>query len=169
MLVVQLPVAAIDWDLTLIAVQTGQRSADADQGWAVKNVIGASLDIGDFLKYLQGILDVYVSFQRGNNEQCFDDPTISACGCSAFGSVREDCEQMTGRCVCRPGVQGQKCTVCTSHDRILGPNGCVSRKLETKQNLNFLEKVYLSSTDFENLPVCFQLTWLQLSLRHVGT
>ncbi|XP_044765426.1 agrin-like isoform X2 [Coccinella septempunctata] len=48
------------------------------------------------------------------------------CGCSAFGSVREDCEQMTGRCVCRPGVQGQKCTVCTSHDKVLGPNGCVS-------------------------------------------
>ncbi|KAK9890325.1 hypothetical protein WA026_010423 [Henosepilachna vigintioctopunctata] len=48
------------------------------------------------------------------------------CGCSAFGSVREDCEQMTGRCVCRPGVQGQKCTVCTSHDKVLGPNGCIS-------------------------------------------
>ncbi|XP_049877117.1 agrin-like [Pectinophora gossypiella] len=46
------------------------------------------------------------------------------CGCSAFGSVREDCEQMTGRCVCRPGVQGQKCTVCADHRRRLGPNGC---------------------------------------------
>ncbi|KOB68636.1 putative agrin [Operophtera brumata] len=31
------------------------------------------------------------------------------CGCSAFGSVREDCEQMTGRCVCKPGIQGQNC------------------------------------------------------------
>ncbi|CAG9816696.1 unnamed protein product [Phaedon cochleariae] len=48
------------------------------------------------------------------------------CGCSAFGSVRDDCEQMTGRCVCRPGVQGQKCTVCSDHDKILGPNGCVA-------------------------------------------
>ncbi|CAK1540067.1 unnamed protein product [Leptosia nina] len=46
------------------------------------------------------------------------------CGCSAFGSVREDCEQMTGRCVCRSGVQGQKCTVCADHRRRLGPNGC---------------------------------------------
>ncbi|XP_053610410.1 agrin-like isoform X5 [Plodia interpunctella] len=46
------------------------------------------------------------------------------CGCSAFGSVREDCEQMTGRCVCRTGVQGQKCTVCADHRRRLGPNGC---------------------------------------------
>ncbi|KAL3289355.1 hypothetical protein HHI36_022791 [Cryptolaemus montrouzieri] len=54
------------------------------------------------------------------------------CGCSAFGSVREDCEQMTGRCVCRPGVQGQKCTICTSHNKILGPNGCVSADVATE-------------------------------------
>lgn len=51
--------------------------------------------------------------------------TILACGCSTFGSVREDCEQMTGRCVCKAGIQGQKCTICTSHDKVLGPNGCV--------------------------------------------
>ncbi|XP_057656608.1 agrin-like isoform X3 [Diorhabda carinulata] len=60
-------------------------------------------------------------------------PKISAgyrgcipCGCSTFGSVRDDCEQMTGRCVCKPGVQGQKCTICTNHNKYLGPNGCVS-------------------------------------------
>ncbi|XP_063914885.1 agrin-like isoform X2 [Zophobas morio] len=53
------------------------------------------------------------------------------CGCSTFGSVREDCEQMTGRCVCNPGVQGQKCTVCTSHNKVLGPNGCVPADLTT--------------------------------------
>nr|CAD7395884.1 unnamed protein product [Timema cristinae] len=46
------------------------------------------------------------------------------CGCSQFGSVRDDCEQMTGRCVCKPGIQGQKCTVCTGHSKMLGPNGC---------------------------------------------
>ncbi|XP_047511695.1 agrin-like [Pieris napi] len=46
------------------------------------------------------------------------------CGCSAFGSVREDCEQMTGRCVCKPGIQGQKCTVCSNHEHTLGPRGC---------------------------------------------
>ncbi|XP_060804776.1 agrin [Amyelois transitella] len=46
------------------------------------------------------------------------------CGCSAFGSVREDCEQMTGRCVCKPGIQGQKCTVCSNHEHTLGPKGC---------------------------------------------
>ncbi|XP_066155435.1 agrin-like isoform X4 [Euwallacea fornicatus] len=53
------------------------------------------------------------------------------CGCSMFGSVRDDCEQMTGRCVCKPGVQGQKCTVCTNHNKVLSSNGCVSADLTT--------------------------------------
>ncbi|XP_015598499.1 agrin isoform X2 [Cephus cinctus] len=48
------------------------------------------------------------------------------CGCSLFGSVREDCEQMTGRCVCKPEIQGQKCTICTDHNKILTQTGCYS-------------------------------------------
>lgn len=63
---------------------------------------------------------------------------MTACGCSAFGSVREDCEQMTGRCVCRTGVQGQKCTVCADHRRRLGPNGCSDRKYPIIQIYCFL-------------------------------
>nr|XP_018901101.1 PREDICTED: agrin-like isoform X3 [Bemisia tabaci] len=46
------------------------------------------------------------------------------CGCSVFGSVREDCEQMSGRCVCKPGVQGPKCNQCADPTKVLGPNGC---------------------------------------------
>jgi len=49
-----------------------------------------------------------------------------ACGCSLFGSVREDCEQMTGRCVCKPDIQGQKCTICNDHNKILTSTGCYS-------------------------------------------
>ncbi|XP_029165671.1 agrin-like isoform X4 [Nylanderia fulva] len=48
------------------------------------------------------------------------------CGCSLFGSVREDCEQMTGRCVCKPDIQGQKCTICNDHNKILTQTGCYS-------------------------------------------
>ncbi|KAL0132239.1 hypothetical protein PUN28_000198 [Cardiocondyla obscurior] len=48
------------------------------------------------------------------------------CGCSLFGSVREDCEQMTGRCVCKPDIQGQKCTICNDHNKILTSTGCYS-------------------------------------------
>ncbi|XP_020299873.1 agrin-like isoform X1 [Pseudomyrmex gracilis] len=53
-------------------------------------------------------------------------PGCIPCGCSLFGSVREDCEQMTGRCVCKPDIQGQKCTICNDHNKILTPSGCYS-------------------------------------------
>ncbi|XP_011499741.1 PREDICTED: agrin-like [Ceratosolen solmsi marchali] len=46
------------------------------------------------------------------------------CGCSLFGSTREDCEQMTGLCVCKSEIQGKKCTICTDHNKILTPKGC---------------------------------------------
>ncbi|KAK7579954.1 hypothetical protein V9T40_000583 [Parthenolecanium corni] len=58
-------------------------------------------------------------------------PGCLPCGCSLFGSVRDDCEQMTGRCVCKPEVQGPKCTVCTEINKVLGPNGCVSADAST--------------------------------------
>ncbi|XP_059489147.1 agrin-like isoform X3 [Neocloeon triangulifer] len=45
------------------------------------------------------------------------------CQCSSLGSVRDDCEQMTGRCVCKPGVTGQRCTNCAP-GLVLGLNGC---------------------------------------------
>lgn len=74
-------------------------------------------------------LDSQTIYSGRNNELWMTNiKWILACGCSAFGSVREDCEQMTGRCVCRPAVQGQKCTVCADHRRRLGPNGCSDRK-----------------------------------------
>lgn len=30
-----------------------------------------------------------------------------------MGSSRTDCEQMTGRCVCKQGFQGMKCDICS--------------------------------------------------------
>ncbi|XP_077941566.1 agrin isoform X7 [Gasterosteus aculeatus] len=38
------------------------------------------------------------------------------CNCDATGSVRDDCEQMSGLCSCKTGVKGMKCNVC--------PDGC---------------------------------------------
>ncbi|KAH9416857.1 hypothetical protein DERP_011972 [Dermatophagoides pteronyssinus] len=35
------------------------------------------------------------------------------CKCNKIGSSRIDCEQMTGRCVCKPGFQGMKCDICS--------------------------------------------------------
>lgn len=47
----------------------------------------------------------------------------SACRCSIYGSIRDDCDQSTGRCVCKPGIEGQKCQECRN-GKMLGPGGC---------------------------------------------
>ncbi|XP_076451600.1 agrin-like isoform X2 [Babylonia areolata] len=46
-----------------------------------------------------------------------------ACNCNRMGSVRDDCNQMTGRCMCKPLVSGMKCDRC-SNGRLVGPTGC---------------------------------------------
>jgi len=55
---------------------------------------------------------------------------VVACNCNDLGSLREDCEQMTGRCVCRPGVTGQKCNLCPNGKR-LSPTGCTGLPILT--------------------------------------
>ncbi|XP_031422229.1 agrin isoform X3 [Clupea harengus] len=45
------------------------------------------------------------------------------CNCDAGGSVRDDCEQMSGLCSCKPGVRGMKCNVCPDGSR-MGMSGC---------------------------------------------
>lgn len=37
--------------------------------------------------------------------------------------MRDDCEQMTGQCVCKPGITGKKCNGCPE-GLVLGPKGC---------------------------------------------
>ena len=48
---------------------------------------------------------------------------FQACRCNVHGSMRDDCEQTTGRCVCKVGVLGIKCEKCPK-DQILTPKGC---------------------------------------------
>ncbi|XP_037334758.2 agrin isoform X4 [Pungitius pungitius] len=45
------------------------------------------------------------------------------CNCDATGSVRDDCEQMSGLCSCKTGVKGMKCNVCPDGSK-MGTNGC---------------------------------------------
>ncbi|XP_075882651.1 agrin [Nelusetta ayraudi] len=45
------------------------------------------------------------------------------CNCDATGSVRDDCEQMSGLCSCKTGVKGMKCNVCPDGS-MMGMNGC---------------------------------------------
>ena len=54
-----------------------------------------------------------------------------ACNCNVYGSVREDCDQTTGRCVCKKHVAGLKCDRCSGIGRKLRPFGC-SSKLQTE-------------------------------------
>nr|XP_057941190.1 agrin isoform X4 [Doryrhamphus excisus] len=45
------------------------------------------------------------------------------CNCDANGSVRDDCEQMSGLCSCKAGVKGMKCNVCPDGSK-MAMNGC---------------------------------------------
>lgn len=108
---------------TLSSVDVGRESGG-------RNAIGVYRDIGDFLKFHPDTWAAYVISSTSPSQVSFE-RNVLACGCSSFGSVREDCEQMTGRCVCKTGIQGQKCTICTSHNKVLGPNGCMTVDLTT--------------------------------------
>ncbi|KAJ8360757.1 hypothetical protein SKAU_G00172820 [Synaphobranchus kaupii] len=53
------------------------------------------------------------------------------CNCDALGSVRDDCEQMSGLCSCKTGVKGVKCNVCPDGSQMTascdkGPDAPVS-------------------------------------------
>lgn len=52
-------------------------------------------------------------------------PLPPACSCDPRGAVRDDCEQMTGLCSCKPGVAGPKCGQCPD-GHTLGPTGCAA-------------------------------------------
>ncbi|XP_052397370.1 agrin isoform X3 [Carassius gibelio] len=45
------------------------------------------------------------------------------CNCDEVGSVRDDCEQMSGLCSCKSGVKGMKCNVCPDGSK-MEANGC---------------------------------------------
>ncbi|GFQ66511.1 agrin [Trichonephila clavata] len=51
------------------------------------------------------------------------------CDCNFRGSARDDCEQMTGRCVCKHGILGMKCDICPE-GTVLGEDGCMDGKLQ---------------------------------------
>ncbi|XP_053214035.1 agrin-like isoform X2 [Panonychus citri] len=46
------------------------------------------------------------------------------CSCHEYGSVRDDCEQTTGRCVCKDNAIGMKCDLCIG-GQTLTQFGCI--------------------------------------------
>jgi len=60
-----------------------------------------------------------------------------ACNCDPVGSVRDDCEQMTGLCSCKTGITGMKCNQCPNGSK-LGMTGC-----EKGEGAAYLRACYL--------------------------
>lgn len=63
------------------------------------------------------MLDVYVRYKKKSkiikieSKQHF---LLKACMCNPYGSIRDDCSQEDGRCYCKEGSSGPKCSVCDS-------------------------------------------------------
>lgn len=51
------------------------------------------------------------------------------CDCNKNGSLREDCHQTHGHCICKINVSGMKCDVCPSNGKKLTAFGCVDEAL----------------------------------------
>ena len=55
------------------------------------------------------------------------------CGCSKVGSLKEKCDEVTGKCVCKPGFQGERCEICPDGSVLdlavdgTSDNSCISK------------------------------------------
>ena len=52
---------------------------------------------------------------------------FAACGCSSYGSRRDDCDQTSGACRCRRKAIGLKCNMCPE-GLTMTPMGCMTGK-----------------------------------------
>ena len=50
--------------------------------------------------------------------------------------MRNDCEQMSGKCICKPGIKGDKCDICPDETQI-SPSGCEGRKFDARKIFPF--------------------------------
>lgn len=138
---------------TVAPVTHPQASAPADQVWEASGVIAVSLASGTSVALsLMVTVVALVSNRAPSTPACpphccsylgltntwlgsgaagvrgllncrFFPLTPPACSCDPRGAVRDDCEQMTGLCSCRPGVAGPKCGQCPD-GQALGQIGC---------------------------------------------
>ena len=79
-----------------------------------------------------------------NGDKCDTFPLV--CHCSPYGSVRPDCEQMSGRCICKPGISGDKCDTCPDGSAVTpqGCEGCKSKYRVAQQILTIFHSSILS-------------------------
>ncbi|KAK2165282.1 hypothetical protein LSH36_52g01014 [Paralvinella palmiformis] len=76
-----------------------------------------------------------------------------ACNCNLYGSIRDDCEQMHGTCVCKPGIKGTRCDRCPDGQPI-GPDGCSGQLSTTPEPMALRE---LESGDQHSARTCREL------------
>ena len=63
--------------------------------------------------------------------------------------MRNDCEQMSGKCICKPGIKGDKCDICPDETQI-SPSGCEGRKFDARKFFLYI----LSSRNILNRYIC---------------
>lgn len=65
---------------------------------------------------------------------------------------------MTGLCVCKSEIQGKKCTICTDHNKVLGPKGCQIGNDIAKTRLDF-HRDYILCEKFIPLSLFDSILW----------
>ena len=61
------------------------------------------------------------------------------CECNSFGSINSSCNQTTGVCNCKFGVNGDKCDYCVHEDKLLTELGCVASEFFSFFNLRLTD------------------------------
>ena len=84
-----------------------------------------------FIAFKSDLLPLVINDSWKNNESLtagnYDQKNLfPVCNCSPHGSVRSDCEQMSGKCICKPGISGDKCDTCPDGTSVTlkGCEGC---------------------------------------------
>ena len=79
-------------------------------------------------------------------EQSFTSGGCLPCNCNAYGSLRADCEQMNGQCICKHGVKETQCDQCELEQQKLTESGCVAG-----MKYIFIQKLFIKKIFFNKI------------------
>ena len=82
-----------------------------------------------------------------------------SCDCHALGSVREECDASSGKCVCQPHVEGRRCDLCEEGYAGMDEEGCLGELISSQ-----LHRLWVFMLHF-GLPHSLQRPqWLMVAL-----
>ncbi len=84
------------------------------------------MNIGHLLVYLHIIIPVAYVRNNSSERKKKHNKFILACGCHPYGSIRKDCLQDTGQCLCHSYTTGRQCDKCLDSSLILTDHGCIN-------------------------------------------